>query len=145
MYQPKNRMTDGGDTWEVDGKLVFGETAEIEGLAVSPVVDNLTSEDSDKALSANQGKVLKGLVDGKYTAALATESTAGLVKAAAKGAGEEDVVEAKIGQDGKLYVPAYPAIENMAPCDAVENLLDYVNGLVQAMKDAGVMMPDEEV
>ena len=30
-----------------------------------PVVDNLTSTDTDKSLSANQGKVLKGLVDGK--------------------------------------------------------------------------------
>jgi len=28
-----------------------------------PVVDNLTSADTDKSLSANQGKVLKGLID----------------------------------------------------------------------------------
>lgn len=33
----------------------------------SDIVDNLTSTDTDKALSANQGRVLKGLVDGKGT------------------------------------------------------------------------------
>jgi hypothetical protein len=30
--QPKNHHTDGGDTWVVDGKLVFGEGAEVEGF-----------------------------------------------------------------------------------------------------------------
>lgn len=34
------------------------------------IVDNLTSDATDKALSAKQGKVLKGLVDGMTTAGI---------------------------------------------------------------------------
>ena len=34
-------------------------------VLISSIVDNLTSNDTDKPLSANQGLVLKGLVDGK--------------------------------------------------------------------------------
>ena len=34
-------------------------------ILISSIVDNLTSNDTDKPLSANQGLVLKGLVDGK--------------------------------------------------------------------------------
>ena len=43
---------------------------------------------------------------GDYILPQATESTLGGVKAAAKGSG--DTVPAKIGSDGKLYVPKYP-------------------------------------
>lgn len=43
---------------------------------------------------------------GDYTLPQATESTLGGVKAATKGS--DDTVPAKIGSDGKLYVPKYP-------------------------------------
>lgn len=36
-----------------------------DAVLKSEIVDNLTSTDTDKALSANQGKVLKGLIDNK--------------------------------------------------------------------------------
>ena len=49
---------------------------------------------------------------------VATEETLGGVKAAA--AGEDDTVEVKIGEDGKLYAPTYPT-------DATES----VSGLVK--------------
>ena len=52
------------------------------------VVDNLTSTDTAKSLSANQGKVLKGLIDGKaatyHTHSNATTSAAGLMSASDK-------------------------------------------------------------
>ena len=31
----------------------------------TPIIDNLTTADTDKVTSANQGKVLKAMVDGK--------------------------------------------------------------------------------
>lgn len=58
----------------LDGKSDNGHThsqyltshQDITGkVNVSDIKDNLTSTDTDKPLSANQGKVLKGLVDGK--------------------------------------------------------------------------------
>lgn len=38
---------------------------DINDARINGIVDNLTSTDTDKVLSANQGKVLKGLVDTK--------------------------------------------------------------------------------
>lgn len=52
------------------------------------------------------GEVSGGPGGGSYTLPQATESTLGGVKAAAKGS--DDTVPAKIGSDGKLYVPKYP-------------------------------------
>ena len=40
-----------------------------------PVVDNLTSTATDQSLSANQGMVLKGLVDGKVNSSDLVELT----------------------------------------------------------------------
>lgn len=53
-------------------------TKNFELLNVSTIVNNLTSTDTKKPLSANQGKVLKGLVDGKAdnTAFTGTDGTA---------------------------------------------------------------------
>lgn len=54
-------------------------------------------------LTIQEGATVTGLT---ATAAAASANALGGVKAAAKGAG--DTVAAKIGNDGKLYVPTYP-------------------------------------
>lgn len=74
--------------------------------------NNLGKENAGKTLvvgpdgTVGPGEVSGGPGGGSYTLPQATESTLGGVKAAAKGSG--DTVPAKIGSDGKLYVPKYP-------------------------------------
>lgn len=82
-YSTKNYSTNGGDKLVIGGTLEVKEGATVTGIVSATVVDNLTSDDATKALSAKQGKALKTLVDAKYTAANATEAVAGLVKTAA--------------------------------------------------------------
>ena len=74
--------------------------------------NNLGEENAGKTLvvgpdgTVGPGEVSGGPGGGSYTLPQATESTLGGVKAAAKGS--DDTVPAKIGSDGKLYVPKYP-------------------------------------
>lgn len=74
----KNYMTDGGDKWVVGGTLEVNESATVTGITVAVVVDNLTTDDATKALSAKQGKALKTLVDTKVaTADIVNDLTTG--------------------------------------------------------------------
>ena len=90
------------------------------------------------------------------TVAAATEEALGGVLAAAKT--ETDTVEAKIGEDHKLYVPPYtlPAAEaaafggillaaNQTASTATElsGLVAEFNTLLAALKTAGIMAADE--
>lgn len=74
--------------------------------------NNLGEENAGKTLvvgpdgTVGPGEVSGGPGGGSYTLPQATESTLGGVKAAEKGS--DDTVPAKIGADGKLYVPKYP-------------------------------------
>lgn len=68
---------------ESGGTLEIKAGASVTGITTATIVDNLTTDDAAKALSAKQGKALKTAVDAKYTAANATTATAGLVKQAA--------------------------------------------------------------
>jgi len=86
---------------------------------------------------------------------VATEETLGGVKAAT--AGESDTVEVKIGEDGKLYVPTYPAdatesvsglvktAANQADSIAEDTatLVTDFNALLAKLKAAGLMVSDE--
>jgi hypothetical protein len=87
---------------------------------------------------------------------VATEETLGGVKAAA--AGEDDTVEVKIGEDGKLYAPTYPTdatesvsgLVKMAAYQAdsiaedTSTLVTDFNALLAKLKAAGLMAADEE-
>lgn len=87
---------------------------------------------------------------------VATEETLGGVKAAA--ASEDDTVEVKIGEDGKLYAPAYPtdATESVSglvkmaanQADSIAEdtatLVTDFNALLAKLKAAGLMAADEE-
>lgn len=95
------------------------------------------------------------------TAAAASAESLGGIKAAAKGA--QETVEAKIGADGKLYVPAYPeaytlpaaettklggvmAATNQADSAAatVAELKADLNALLAKLKASGAMSSDAE-
>jgi len=87
---------------------------------------------------------------------VATEETLGGVKAAA--AGEDNTVEVKIGEDGKLYAPTYPTdatesvsgLVKMAAYQAdsiaedTATLVTDFNALLAKLKAAGLMAADEE-
>lgn len=93
-------------------------------------------------LEVKEGATVTGLADVTQLVA-ATENTLGCVKAAAKGAG--DTVAAKIGTDGKLYVPTYPAeltpAANQADSTAEElaELVTDFNALLAKLQAAGLM------
>ena len=104
-------------------------------------------------LEIKEGASVTGLP--AATASAATEETLGGVLAAEKS--ESDTVEAKIGEDHKLYVPPYtlPAAEagtlggvlltaNQAASTATElaGLVTELNTLLAALKAAGIMAAD---
>ena len=97
-------------------------------------------------LEIKQEATVTGLT--AITLEAATSEALGGVKAEEKTEG--DTVDAKIGEDGKLYVPTYPIIpeipvaENQADSTAtdVPGLLADLNALLAKLKAAGIMMPD---
>ena len=107
-------------------------------------------------LTVLEGATVEGLT---ATAAAASADALGGIKAAAKA--ETDTVEAKIGEDAKLYVPAYPedyvlpaaAAETLGGVQLAANQVDSVastiaglnvefNALLAKLKAAGIMAPD---
>ena len=105
-------------------------------------------------LEIQEGASVTGLPPAVVAAA--TEEVLGGVLAAAKA--ETDTLEAKIGEDHKLYVPPYtlPAAEaaalggvllaaNQAASTAMElsGLVTEFNTLLAALKAAGIMAADE--
>ena len=82
-YIPKNYTEQGGDKLVIGGTLEIKEGASVTGITTATIVDNLTSSDTDKALSAKQGKALKDTADalalvvgGKLTATIADNQAA---------------------------------------------------------------------
>jgi len=96
-------------------------------------------------LTILDGATVTGLADAEQLVP-ATEEALGCVKAAAKA--ETDTVPAKIGTDGKLYVPTYPEevtpAANQADSTAttVAGLKDDLNALLAKLKTAGLMEAD---
>ncbi len=110
-------------------------------------------------LTVLEGATIQGLT---ATAAPASAEELGGIKASAKA--ETDTVEAKIGEDSKLYVPAYPEAYVLPAAMADElggvklavNQVDSTastiaslnlefNALLAKLKAAGIMAPDSEV
>lgn len=96
-------------------------------------------------LTILDGATVTGLADAEQLIP-ATEEALGCVKAASKA--ETDTVPAKIGTDGKLYVPTYPEevtpAANQADSTAttVAGLKDDLNALLAKLKTAGLMEAD---
>jgi len=113
---------------------------------------NYTEQGGEKTviggvLEIKEGASVTGLTS---TAAPASETALGGVKAAAKG--ETDTVPVKIGEDALLYVPTYPVVpetpvaENLADSTAttVAGLKDDLNALLSKLKAAGLMASDAQ-
>ena len=122
-------------------------------------VKNYTEQGGEKTVIGGTLEIKEGAsVTGLPSAAVAvaTEEVLGGVLAAVKA--ETDTLEAKIGEDHKLYVPPYtlPAAEaaalggvllaaNQAASTATElsGLVTEFNTLLAALKAAGIMAADE--
>ena len=65
MYNTKNYMEQGGEKTVIGGTLEILDGASVTGMTTATIVDNLTTDDATKALSAKQGEALKTLIDGK--------------------------------------------------------------------------------
>ena len=120
---------------------------------------NYMAQGGDRLVIGGSLEILEGAsVTGlpPATVAAATEEALGGVLAAAKA--ETDTLEAKIGEDHKLYVPSYtlPAAEaaalggvllaaNQVASTATElsGLVMEFNTLLAALKAAGIMAADE--
>ena len=120
---------------------------------------NYMAQGGDRLVIGGSLEILEGAsVTGLPPAvvAVATEEVLGGVLAVAKA--ETDTLEAKIGEDHKLYVPPYtlPAAEaaalggvllaaNQAASTATElsGLVTEFNTLLAALKAAGIMAADE--
>ena len=76
------------------------------GLTTADIVNVLTSDETDKALSAAQGKALKTLIDGKVIPTAATTAQAGLVKKMAAVAKPQDDTPANIKASLEQFIDA---------------------------------------
>lgn len=63
MYNTKNYNEQGGEKTVIGGTLEIKEGATVTGVITAEIVDNLTTNNAGKALSAKQGKVLKDTAD----------------------------------------------------------------------------------
>ena len=114
-------------------------------------VKNYTEQGGEKTVIGGTLEILEGAsVTGlTSTATPASAAALGGVKAVAKGAG--DTVEAKIGADGKLYVPTYPVVPEIpiaanqidSVATTVAGLVTDFNALLAKLKVAGLMAADE--
>ena len=120
---------------------------------------NYLTDGGDRLVIGGSLEILEGAsVTGlpPATAAVATEETLGGVIATAKT--ETDTVEAKIGEDHKLYVPPYTlsaamtdtlggvklaANQTASTATEVSGLVTEFNTLLAALKAAGIMAADE--
>ena len=103
---------------------------------------NYTEQGGEKTVIGGTLEILEGASVTGLPAVSASASAVGGVKAAEKGA--TDTVEAKIGADGKLYVPAYPQAANQADSTAttVAGIKDDFNACLAKLKAAGLMAAD---
>ena len=110
-------------------------------------VKNYTEQGGEKTviggtLEIKEGASVTGLPSSPAEITAATANALGGVIAAAKA--ESDTVEAKIGSDHKLYVPAQAVAANQADSTAedVADLVSDFNGLLAKLKLAGLMTAD---
>lgn len=101
MYNTKNYMEQGGEKTVIGGTLEILDGASVTGMTTATIVDNLTTDDATKALSAKQGKALKTLIDGKTAA-----NQAASVEAASPTVAEFNALLTKLKAAGLMVADA---------------------------------------
>lgn len=115
-YNAKNYTEQGGDVTHIGGKLIIEPGAVVEGL--------------------------EGGGGGSYTLPVATADTLGGVKAKTK---TDEMVEAAVDADGKLYVSAPPKMEAQEDCTSEEaaDIKDAFNSLLSKLRASGLMASED--
>lgn len=129
-YNAKNYTEQGGEKTVIGGTLEVADGATVTGIAAASIVDNVTSTDTDKALSANQGKVLKTLVDAKVaTAAIVNDVTTG------------GITVPLSAEQGKTLAGRVAANQANSEEDTNPTVAEF-NALLAKLKTAGLMAAD---
>lgn len=129
-YNTKNYTEQGGEKTVIGGILEIAAGASVTGITTASIVDNLTSTDTDKALSANQGKVLKTLADAKVaTASIVNNLTAG------------GVAVPLSAEQGKTLAGRVAANQAASVEVATPTVAEF-NALLAKLKTAGLMVAD---
>ena len=130
MSNVKNYTDQSGAVTHIGGTLAIESGASVTGITTATIVDNLTSTDTDKALSANQGKALKTLVDAKVaTASIVNNLTSG---------GTTVPLSAEQGKTLAARVAANQAASVQSSTPTVTEF----NALLTKLKAAGLMAAD---
>lgn len=113
MFLTKNYSEMGGDKLVIGGALEIKEGASVTGITTATIVDNLTSSDADKALSAKQGNALKvtadalaNVVSGKLTATIADNQVASTASTVAGAVADLNALIAKLKESGIMIADA---------------------------------------
>lgn len=117
-YGAKNYTEQGGEVTHIGGKLVIDEGGTVEGFEAGGSPAPLP---------------------------VASADTLGGVKAKAK---TTETVEVAADGEGRLYVPAYPAVKpfpqiaRQADATGAEDVVEKYNALLAALRTAGLMSPE---
>ena len=71
MPNTANYKEQGGNKWVIGGELEILSGGSVTGITTATIVDDLVSTDTDKALSAAQGKALQDAADAKVATNIA--------------------------------------------------------------------------
>lgn len=127
-YNCKNYSTDGGDKLVIGGTLEIADGASVTGITTATIVDNLTSTDATKALSAKQGKALN---DAKVSiAAIVNDLTTG------------GVAVPLSAEQGKVLAGRVAANQAASTAADIPGVLADLNALLTKLKAAGLMAAD---
>jgi hypothetical protein len=130
MSNVLNYTEQGGAKTVIGGELEVAAGASVTGITTATLVDNLTSTDTDKALTAAQGKALKTLVDAKIaTSAIVNDLTTG------------GIAVPLSAEQGKTLA-ARKAANQTASVEASSPTTAEFNGLLTKLKAAGLMVAD---
>lgn len=94
----------------IEGNADLIEAITTGKVSVSDIANNLTTDNAKKVLSAAQGVVLKGLIDGKLEASKLTEAINEAL-AQAKASGEFDGKDGAAGKDGESGATFTPNVD----------------------------------
>lgn len=128
-YNTENYKEQGGKKWVVEGTLDL-TNATVEGVVTAPVIDTLVSTSATSALSAKQGKALKGLIDGQAPVDSLASDSATTPLSANQGKVLKDAADLKVAANQA------DSVEADSPTTAE------FNGLLAKLKAAGLMVDD---
>jgi hypothetical protein len=145
-YNTPNYTEQGGAKTVIGGEIEVTGTidltnATVEGVVTAAVIDTLVSTSATDALSANQGKALKALVDAKVPiAAIVNDLTTGGI-AVPLSAEQGKTLGARVAANQAANTTT-AATDDATVWALANQLKTDVNGILTKLKAAGLMAAD---